>query len=154
MRSPKLSATSCILFGNLRQSPSTSQLSLMSLQTSLKRLPRPSGVSVQGCTGRNFGSDSAGRVNPHVGQGRSDFYGVRSDCAGRVDPHVGQGRSDFYGVRSDFAGRRLGSQPACRTGISDCRHVRDFKILNAYSTGRGGGRWPARVPWQHCTGCP
>ena len=56
MRSPKLSATACILFGNLRRSPSTSQLSLMSLQISRNRLPKPSGVSVQGCTGRHFGS--------------------------------------------------------------------------------------------------
>ena len=134
MRSPKLSATACILFGNLWQSPSTSQLSLMSLQISRSRLPKPSGVSVHGCAGRHFGSrwvssDCAGRVNPHVGQGRSDFYGLRSDSAGRVNPHVGQGRSDFYGMRSDFAGRRLESGPACRTGISDCRHVRDFKVF-------------------------
>ena len=51
MRSPLASTTSCIRFGSFRQSPSTSQLSLISWQMLRKHVPSSSTVSFQGVTG-------------------------------------------------------------------------------------------------------
>ena len=67
--------------------------------------------------GQYWGGGPHGKT---VGCCRICAEGVRIFPEGvlRVDPHVGQGRSDFCGMRSDFAGGRFESRPAWRTGIS------------------------------------
>ena len=80
MRSPRLSATSWILFGSLRQSPSTSQFSLMSLQISLRRLPKPSRVSVSQPIGQSVNQSASRSAS------RSGSRSVRLGSCSLVSP--------------------------------------------------------------------